>query len=85
MFWFFGHKACRILAWTKPASPVLEGEVLTTAPPGTSQLLPLSQAIGDVLNRWQGLSLPSSAGRGHQLQKRLLSWREFSARGLLVR
>ena len=83
MFWLFGHKACRILAtWsgTKPAAfPMFEGEALTPGLPGTSQFLPLSQAIGEVLSRWQGLSLPSSAGRGHQLQKGLLSWRECSA------
>ena len=39
MFWFFGHKACGILApWPgiKPTPPALEGEVLTTGPPGKS-------------------------------------------------
>ena len=40
MFWgFFGHKTCGILAlWPgiKPAPPALEGEVLTTGPPGKS-------------------------------------------------
>ena len=39
MFWFFGHEACGILApqpGIKPASPALEGEVLTTGPPGKS-------------------------------------------------
>ena len=39
MFWFFGHEACGILApWTgiEPAPPALEGEVLTTGPPGKS-------------------------------------------------
>ena len=38
MFWFFGLKACGILApWPgiKPA-PALEGKVLTTGPPGKS-------------------------------------------------
>ena len=41
MFWFFGHKACGILAsWpeTEPKASVLEGEeVLTTGPSGKSQ------------------------------------------------
>ena len=39
MFWFFGHEACGILAtWrgSEPALPSLEGEVLTTGPPGKS-------------------------------------------------
>ena len=41
MFWFFGHEACGILAprpGIEPASPALEGEVLTTGPPGKSQM-----------------------------------------------
>ena len=39
MFWFFGPKACGILVpWPgiKPAPPALEGDVLTTGPPGKS-------------------------------------------------
>ena len=39
MFWFFGHEACAILAprpGIEPAPPALEGEVLTTGPPGKS-------------------------------------------------
>ena len=39
MFCFFGQEACGILAiWpgTEPSSPALEGEVLTTGPPGKS-------------------------------------------------
>ena len=39
MFWFFGHKACGILAprlGIEPAPPALEGEVLTTGSPGKS-------------------------------------------------
>ena len=42
MFWFFGCEACGILApWPgiEPALPVLEGEVLTTGPPGKSPVL----------------------------------------------
>ena len=38
MLWFFGHKACEILAtWPgiKPTSPALN---LTTGPPGISQI-----------------------------------------------
>ena len=37
MFWLFGQKACGILGpqpEIKPAPPALEGEVLTTGPPG---------------------------------------------------
>ena len=40
MFWFFGLGACGILApqpGIKPIPPALEGEVLTTGPPGESQ------------------------------------------------
>ena len=39
MFWWFGCEACGISApWLeiKPATPPLEGEVLTTGPPGKS-------------------------------------------------
>ena len=39
MFWFFGRKACGILApqpGIEPTPPALEGEVLTTGPPGKS-------------------------------------------------
>ena len=39
MFWFFGHEACGILVpqpGVKPTPPALEGEVLTTGPPGKS-------------------------------------------------
>ena len=39
-FQFFGHKACGILTpqpGTQAAAPALEGEVLTTGPPGKSQ------------------------------------------------
>ena len=37
MFWFFGHKACKVLApQTKNAQPALEGKSLTTGPPGKS-------------------------------------------------
>ena len=37
MFWLFGQKACGIFGpqpEIKPAPPALEGEVLTTGPPG---------------------------------------------------
>ena len=40
MFWFFGQEACGILAprpRIEPTPPALEGEVLTTGPPGKSQ------------------------------------------------
>ena len=39
MFWFFGLKACGILAaqpGIKPSPSALEGEVLITGPPGKS-------------------------------------------------
>ena len=39
MFWFFGHKTYGILSpqlGIESASPVLEGEALTTGPPGSS-------------------------------------------------
>ena len=42
MFWFFGHEACGILAprtGIELAPPALEGEILTTGPPGKSQRL----------------------------------------------
>ena len=42
MFWFFGHEACRILApppGMESTPPALEGEVLTTGPPGKSLIL----------------------------------------------
>ena len=38
MFWFFGHKTCGILAprpGIEPATPALEGEVLTTGHQGS--------------------------------------------------
>ena len=41
MFWFFGHEACGILApqpGIEPAPPTLEGKVLSTGPPGKSQM-----------------------------------------------
>ena len=40
MFWFSGHGGCGILApqpGIEPIPPALEGEVLTTGPPGKSQ------------------------------------------------
>ena len=42
MFWFFGYKACGILAprpGIETAPPAFEGEVLTTGPPGKSPLI----------------------------------------------
>ena len=39
MFWIFGPEACGILASRpeiKPPPPALEGEILTTGPPGKS-------------------------------------------------
>ena len=40
MFWFFGHKACRLFApqsGTEPTPPVLESAIVTTGPPGKTQ------------------------------------------------
>ena len=40
MFWFSGCEACGILvpqSGIEPTPPALEGEVLTTGPPGKSQ------------------------------------------------
>ena len=42
MFWVFSHKVYGILApqpGIEPASPALEGEVLTTGPPGRFQFV----------------------------------------------
>ena len=39
MLWFFGRKACGIIAprlGIEPTPPALEGKVLTTEPPGKS-------------------------------------------------
>ena len=39
MFWFFDHEACGVLAPQpdmEPMSLALEGEVLTTGPPGSA-------------------------------------------------
>ena len=40
MFWFFGLESCGISflrSGIEPAPPALEGQVLTTGPPGESQ------------------------------------------------
>ena len=54
MFWFLGYEACGISApraRIKPTPPALEGEVLTTGPPGKSPVFPLkSQAVGDCMS-----------------------------------
>ena len=53
MFWFFGHEACGILVsrqGIEPTSPALEGEILTTGPPGKFQFHPiLDQEAGGIL------------------------------------
>ena len=56
MFWFFGCEACGILAprpGIEPAPPALEGEVLTTGPPGKSRLL----SILNRKNTWSCIEL----------------------------
>jgi len=48
MFWFFDPKACGIFvpqAGIEPASPELEGEVLTTGPAGKSLRDPVIQPL----------------------------------------
>ena len=48
MFWSFGREACGILVplpGIEPTSPALEGEVLTTGPPGKSHYLSLNAAL----------------------------------------
>ena len=45
LFFFFGHEACRILApepGIEPTTPVLEGEALSTGPPGKSLVMLLN-------------------------------------------
>ena len=45
---FFGHNACEILApqpGIEPTSPVMEGEVLTTGPPGKSLSLGFGTSV----------------------------------------
>ena len=48
MFWFFGHEAHGILAprpGIEPSPRAMEGEVLTTGPPGKSLLLVLKLRV----------------------------------------
>ena len=54
MFWFFGHKACGILAprpEIEPTPSAPEGEVLTTGPPGKSL-----HGVINFNSRWKILS-----------------------------
>ena len=67
MFWFFGRKACGILAprpGIEPAPPALEGKVLTTGPPGKSLQLILIGLVckthQDNGHKLHNMSLPSS-------------------------
>ena len=76
MFWCFGYEACGILVpWPgmEPASPALEGEVLTTGPSGKSQkwfifiqrkmeAMMRFQAGGDTV-RWHFLSVCTDDGQ----------------------
>ena len=53
MFCFFGREACGILApWPgiEPAPPILEGEILTTGPPGKSREILSSGLKGEKMN-----------------------------------
>ena len=57
MFWFFYCESCGILVpWpvTEPASPALQGEVLTIGQPGKTQTIDLYkedlQVIKEILN-----------------------------------
>ena len=48
MFWFFGHKIYGILVpqlGIESASPAVEGEVLTTGPPGKVPILAFSWCV----------------------------------------
>ena len=48
MFWFFGHKTYGILSpqlGIESASPVLEGEALTTGPPGKAPILAFFRCV----------------------------------------
>ena len=58
MFWFFGHKACGILApqpGIKPTPPALEGKVLTTGPPGKSQTFLIFDEFKSFEEYWPGI------------------------------
>ena len=72
MFWLFGHQACGILAprpGIEPSPPALEGEVLTTGPPGKS---PASHSYAG----------QCSISNGKYLQ---LSQRKSTSQGIRVR
>ena len=59
MLWYFGHQAYRILApqpGIEPTPPALEGEVLTTGPPGQS-LHPVLQPQEGGQESWSWQSL----------------------------
>ena len=59
MFCFFGHEACGILApqlGIKPATPGLEGEVLTTGLPGKSMLFPSHSWENQDSEKWYRIS-----------------------------
>ena len=60
MFWFFGHEACGILAprpGIEPASPALEGRLLTTGPPGKSRDFLKKSKKRDILKIFKGIIL----------------------------
>ena len=72
MFWFPGPQACGILAsqpGIEPTSPALEGEILTTGPPGKVTWLSCTQFF---VTPWN-CSLPGSSVHGI-LQARVLEW-----------
>ena len=74
MFWFFGHEVCGILSpqpGLEPMPPALEGEVLTTGPPGRS--------LDNPFEHCSSIYLPGSQGRGPGLV--LLLNTGFSKRG----
>ena len=65
MFWFFGHEALGTLTpWPRiePAPPALEGEVLTTGPPGKSQELLYLNGEISLLSKAHDFSQRASAG-----------------------
>ena len=57
-FGFFGCKACEVLSsqtGIKPTPPALEGEVLTTEPPGTSHIISILDEEKEVQEKVQYL------------------------------
>jgi len=74
MFWFFGHKACAILATqsgTEPELPVLEDEILTTGSPGSPSHIIInhfpSLVLRLLIDEMRDVPYPTSANSWHSL------------------